>query len=67
MRPSVEINGNTLIIKLPLQKPVPSSTGKTLVIASTHGTVQTEALHVGKKVSVNVNAFVYPSRSTQSE
>jgi hypothetical protein len=49
MQTTVEIDGKTLIIKLPLQKAVPSSTGKTLVIASTHGTVATEAFHAGKR------------------
>jgi hypothetical protein len=68
METTVEIDGKTLIIRLSLQKPVRSkSTGKTLVIASTHGTVPTEARLKGKQVSINVNAFVYPNRRTQPE
>jgi len=64
---TVEIDEKILVIRLSLQKPMRSSTGKTLVIASTHGTVPTEARHEGKQVSINVNAFVYPSPRTQLE
>jgi hypothetical protein len=55
-----EIDGKTLIIRLQLQTPVPSkSSGKTLVIASTHGVVTTEARYRGKPIVVVANAFVY--------
>ena len=44
MEAEVEVDGKALIIRLPLQKPVPSkSSGKTLVIASTHGTLTSTA------------------------
>jgi hypothetical protein len=57
-----EVDGETLIIRLPLQKPVPSkSSGKTLVIASTHGVVTTTASYRGKQIIVVANAFVYPN------
>ena len=57
-----EIDGKTLIIHLPLQTPVPSkSSGKTLVIASTHGAVATEVRYRGKPIVVVANAFVYPT------
>ena len=43
MQTTVEIDEKTLIIRLPLQKPVRSkSSEKTLVIASTHSAVGTD-------------------------
>jgi hypothetical protein len=51
-------NGN-LVIELPLEKPRPSSTGKTLLIASTRGVQQTTVQFKGKTISVVANAFVF--------
>jgi hypothetical protein len=53
------IEGNELVIRLPLNKsPVPSSSGKTLVVASTHGNRTTEAVIQGQPVIVGVNAYI---------
>jgi hypothetical protein len=55
-----KIQDGHLIIEVPLQEPEMSSTGKTLVVASSHG-VQRLAVQVdGKNVYVTANAFVYP-------
>jgi len=63
METNVEVDGKALIIRLPLQKPVRSkSSGKTLVIASTHGTVTSSALYDGRRIVVVANAFVYPKK-----
>jgi hypothetical protein len=51
-------NGN-LVIELPLEKPRPSSTGKTLLVASTRGVIRTTAQFKGKTISVVANAFVF--------
>ena len=56
MKPKIE-NG-MLIIKLPLEDPRPSSTGKTLLIASSHGVQNLSTEFEGKRVSIVVNAFV---------
>ncbi len=48
----------TLTLILDLQEPTPSSSGKTLVIASTHGNVPTQAKVNGKEVIVGVNAYI---------
>jgi len=62
METTVQVDGKMLIIRLPLQEPVRSkSSGKTLVIASTHGVVITEARYRGKPIVVVANAFVYPA------
>ncbi len=38
--------------------PHPSRTGKTLIVASTHGNVKTDALVNGQPLTVSVNAYV---------
>jgi hypothetical protein len=49
-----------LVIKVPLNPtPVRSASGKTLVVASTHGNKQTEVEVDGKPVIVGLNAYVY--------
>lgn len=57
-------NGNeydVLCLELLMQKPTPSSSGKTLTVASTNGFTSTQAkLKDGRNVSVSVNAFVKP-------
>jgi hypothetical protein len=55
---TVTVEGKTLVIKLPLQEPTPSATGKTLVVASTHGNMTTTAMVNGKAVVVGVNAYI---------
>ena len=53
------IEGNELVIRLPLNKsPVPSVSGKTLVIASSHGNRTTEAVVQGQPVIIGVNAYI---------
>ena|SRR6267154_2636742 len=52
-------NGN-LLIKVPLQEPRCSSTGKTMIIASTHGVKRTTAQFREMEVSITLNAFIYP-------
>jgi polysaccharide deacetylase 2 family uncharacterized protein YibQ len=56
---TVEIEGNTLVIRIPMNpKPVPSATGKTLVVASSHGNIPTAAKINGKNVTVGFNAYI---------
>ena len=53
------IEGDELVIRLPLNKsPVPSSSGKTLVVASTHGNRTTEAVINGQPIILGVNAYI---------
>ena len=54
------IEGDYLVIRVPMNpKPVRSASGKTLVVASSHGNKETEVLIEGKPVVVGVNAYVY--------
>lgn len=58
---SATIENGELIIRLPLQAPRPSSTGKTLVVATTGGnqTMPTAVVN-GKPVTIGVNAYIKP-------
>ncbi len=54
----VKIEDNKLIITIELQKPTPSASGKTLVVATTHGNMVTECIIDGKPVVVGLNAYI---------
>lgn len=59
---TASIEGEFLVIRVPLNPhPVRSATGKTLVVASSHGNKQTEVEVQGKPVFVGVNAYIYPN------
>jgi hypothetical protein len=59
---TAKIEGNELVIRLPLNPtPVLSSSGKTFVVASSHGNKQTEAKVNGQSVIVGVNAYIQRS------
>jgi hypothetical protein len=54
-----EIIDGKLLITLSLQTPEPSASGKTLVVASTHGNVTLPTLIVaGKPLTIGVNAYI---------
>jgi hypothetical protein len=58
----VSIKDGKLIIEIPLNNPPsPSASGKTLVVASSRGNVQTNAIVDGKPVTVGVNAYISKS------
>jgi len=48
-----------LTIKLPLEKPRPSASGKTMLIASTRGLKSGDGTYSGHPVAVVANAFFY--------
>ena len=52
-------NGN-LVVTIPMQKPAPSKTGKTLVVASSLGNQRTAAMVDGKPVIIGLNAYIKP-------
>ena len=53
----VEIKNNEIIVTLPISKQ-PSKTGKTLVIASTHGNQASTAVIDGQAVIVGCNCYI---------
>jgi hypothetical protein len=54
----VVIEKNELVIRIPLQKPTPSKTGRTLIVASSGGNIATTATVDGKPVIVGLNAYI---------
>lgn len=52
------IKNNVLTIEIPLQHPTPSSSGKTLVVASSRGNVVTTATVDGKPITIGLNAYI---------
>lgn len=56
---SAKIEGKELVIRVPLQEPTRSTSGKTLVVASSRGNKETDAVIGGKNVVVGVNAYIY--------
>ena len=52
------MENNELVIRIPLEKPKPSSSGKTLIVASTGGNVQTDVEVNGKPIFVGLNAYI---------
>jgi len=54
------IEDGILVIELPLEKPRPSATGKTLLVASTRGVKRSTARVNGKTISIVANAFIFP-------
>lgn len=54
----VTVENNMLVIRLPLQTPTASSTGKTLIVATSGGNKATDIQIGGKPVTVGVNAYI---------
>jgi len=55
----VKVTPTHLEIRIPLLKPMKESkTGKSLVVATTHGNMTTEAVVNGKPVFVGLNAYI---------
>jgi hypothetical protein len=60
---TASIEGEFLIIRVPLNpSPIRSATGKTLVVASSHGNKETDVQIQGQPVFVGINAYIYPSK-----
>ena len=47
-----------LLVEIEMQNPTPSATGKTLVVASSHGNQATLATVNGKPIVVGFNAYI---------
>ena len=56
------IKDNVLHIEIPLHAPRPSSTGKTLTVASSNGNKPTDARINNLPVIVGINAYIQPER-----
>ncbi len=58
IEPNPSTGANDLVVRIPLQNPTPSASGKTLVVATTHGNVKTEAQIAGKTITLGLNAYI---------
>jgi len=54
----VKIEGKRLVITADLETPTPSASGKTMVVASSHGNMATTAVVDGKPVIVGLNCYI---------
>lgn len=54
----VTVEGNELVIRLPLETPKLSGSGKTMLVATTRGNVSTDAMVHGKNITIGVNAYI---------
>ena len=54
----IDEDAKTLTIVMDLQEPTPSASGKTLVVATTHGNQPTDVMVNGKLVTIGVNAYI---------
>jgi len=56
----VEMKDGNMIITIPVSNPpVPSASGKTLVVASTRGNVKTGVQIGDKEITLGLNAYIY--------
>jgi hypothetical protein len=61
MQATIDSKTKELVIRVKLNaEPEPSKSGKTLVVASSHGNQPTAALVDGKPVVVGLNAYIRP-------
>ena len=54
----IDEEAKTLTLVLDLQDPTPSTSGKSLVVSTTHGNQPTDATVDGKPLIVGVNAYI---------
>lgn len=62
----VEVKENKLIIEIDLQEPTPSASGKTLVVASSHGNQTTTAMLNGQPIVIGLNAYIRRLKKAQA-
>jgi len=55
---NARIENGKLVIEIELQEPTRSASGKTLLVATTHGSMVSTAVVSGKPVVVSVNAYI---------
>ncbi len=59
----VSIEKNELVVRIPMTKPTPSASGKTLSVASSHGNQKTDCELKGfGTITVGINAYVKPGK-----
>jgi hypothetical protein len=64
---NVTRKGDVLKIELSLERPQRSKSGKTMLVASSHGVKTTDVQCDGRNVVVVANAFIYPKKKSSKE
>ena len=54
----VTVEKNELVVRIPMQTPTPSSSGKSLTVASTRGNYKSDVMIDGKPVVIGLNAYI---------
>lgn len=59
----VELVNGMLVIKIPatVENPLPSASGKTLIVATTSGNIKTTVTVKGRPLTIGLNAYI-PNR-----
>ncbi len=55
----VTIEKNELVIRIPLEEPRPSQSGKNMIVASTGGNQKTDCIHPKSKAPITVGLSAY--------
>ena len=58
-----EIKNGKLVVTMDMQEPTPSASGKTLVVATTHGNQPTTVQVDGKPVIIGLNAYIKSAKA----
>jgi len=58
LKVEIDEKAQQLVIRIDLQAPQPSASGKTLVVATTHGNQLTQAMVDGKPITIGLNAYI---------
>jgi hypothetical protein len=61
-----EVRGGKLFIEIDLQEPALSASGKTLVVATSHGNQQTLAMYDGQPIIIGLNAYIRRLKKEQA-
>ena len=56
---TAQIENGQLVVRIPMQEPQPSGSGKTLTVASTRGNQKTDVIINGQQVIIGLNAYIY--------
>ncbi len=62
----IEVKDQKLLIEIDLQEPTLSASGKTLVIATSHGNQQTTAMFDGQPIIIGINAYIRRLKKEQA-
>jgi hypothetical protein len=63
----IDKKSGNIVIELPLEKPRRSASGKSLLLASSHGCHSGEATFRGYPVVVAASAFIFPDKAKSSK